>query len=104
MYFKYYNCQKYFSGFSPLHYAAAWGRISNIKVLIEFNCNLQQKNVHNERPRETAVRYNQTECVDFLDWAGRYFNFLHAGYFLHAFCYCFFFKKSFKKYHQNVKQ
>lgn len=56
-------------GFSPLHYAAAWGRIANIKVLVEFNCNLQQRNIHNERPRETAVRYNQTESVDFLDWA-----------------------------------
>lgn len=57
-------------GYSPLHYAAAWGRLGNIKVLVEFSCNLQQRNAHTERPRETAVRYNQTECVDFLDWAG----------------------------------
>lgn len=56
-------------GYSPLHYAAAWGRLGNIKVLVEFSCNLQQRNAHTERPRETAVRYNQTECVDFLDWA-----------------------------------
>lgn len=56
-------------GYSPLHYAAAWGRIGNMKVLVEFNCNLQQRNVNNERPRETAIRYNQTECVDYLDWA-----------------------------------
>ena len=59
-----------FTGYSPLHYAAAWGRIGNMKVLVEFNCNLQQRNVNNERPRETAIRYNQTECVDYLDWAG----------------------------------
>lgn len=56
-------------GFSPLHHAAAWGRINVLKVLVEFNCNLQQKTIHGERARETALRYNHTECVDYLDWA-----------------------------------
>lgn len=56
-------------GFCALHHASAWGRLDAIKVLFEHNCNLQQRNVHNERPRETALRYNHTECVDYLDWA-----------------------------------
>ena len=58
------------AGYSPLHHAAAWGRVGVLKVLVEFNVNLQQRNRHGERGRETAARYNQTECVDFLDWAG----------------------------------
>ncbi|KAK7471594.1 hypothetical protein BaRGS_00035757, partial [Batillaria attramentaria] len=56
-------------GYCPMHHAAAWGRVGVLKVFVEFNANLQQRNVHGERPRETAARYNQTECVDFLDWA-----------------------------------
>ncbi|KAL4218689.1 ankyrin repeats protein [Mactra antiquata] len=56
-------------GFCALHHAAAWGRLEVIKILVEFNCNLQQKTIHGERARETAVRYNHSECVDFLDWA-----------------------------------
>ncbi|KAL5012379.1 hypothetical protein ScPMuIL_010930 [Solemya velum] len=56
-------------GYCALHQAAAWGRIGALKILMEYQSNLQQKTTHGERPRETAVRYNQTECIDFLDWA-----------------------------------
>lgn len=56
-------------GYCPLHHAAVWGRIGILKVLVEHHANLQQRNAHGERARETAARYNQTECVDFLDWA-----------------------------------
>lgn len=56
-------------GFCALHHAAAWGRLEVLKILVEFNCDLQQRNVHGERARETALRYNHTECVDYLDWA-----------------------------------
>lgn len=59
-----------FTGFGALHHAAAWGRLEVLKILAEFQSDLQQKNVHGERARETAVRYNHTECVDYLDWAG----------------------------------
>lgn len=61
-----------FTGFSSLHHAAAWNRLAVLKVLVDFNCNLQQRNVHGERARETAFRYNNTECVDYLDWAGKH--------------------------------
>lgn len=59
-----------FLGYCPLHHAAAWGHLDVLKILVEFNANLQQRNRHGERARETALRYNQTECVNFLDWAG----------------------------------
>jgi hypothetical protein len=66
------NASHYFclTGYAPMHYASAWGRIGALKVLVEYNANLQQRTANNERPREIAARYNQTECVDFLDWAG----------------------------------
>lgn len=56
-------------GYCALHHASAWGRIGILQVLIEAQAELQQRNTNNERPRETALRYNQTECVDYLDWA-----------------------------------
>jgi len=56
-------------GYSCLHFAAAWGRLPVLKLQIEHGGNLQQRNVHGERPRETAMRYTQMECVDYLDWA-----------------------------------
>ncbi|VDI77963.1 Hypothetical predicted protein [Mytilus galloprovincialis] len=59
------NCQ----GYCAMHHAAAWGKLGVLKVLVEALSDLQQKNIHGERPRETALRYNKTECVDFLDWA-----------------------------------
>ncbi|ESO92833.1 hypothetical protein LOTGIDRAFT_120207 [Lottia gigantea] len=65
-------------GFSPLHYAAAWGKIGILKVLVEHQVNLQQKNAHNERARETALRYSQSECVDYLDWAEAKVNLIAA--------------------------
>ena len=61
------------SGYSCLHYAALWGRIPVVKMLIEHGADLQQRNSHGERAREAAVRYNQEECIDFLDWAGNRF-------------------------------
>lgn len=56
-------------GYSCLHYASLWGRVPVVKMLIEHGADLQQRNVHGERPREAAVRYSQDECIDYLDWA-----------------------------------
>jgi len=56
-------------GYSCLHYAAAWGRMKVLKLHVESGGSVTQRNVHGERPRETASRYTQAECVDFLDWA-----------------------------------
>jgi len=46
--------------------------MSVLKSLVEAQASLQQRNINGERARETACRYNQTECVDYLDWAGMY--------------------------------
>ncbi|RUS80520.1 hypothetical protein EGW08_011704 [Elysia chlorotica] len=56
-------------GYSCLHHAALWGRMPVVKMLIEHGADIQQRNAHGERAREAAVRYNQEECIDFLDWA-----------------------------------
>ncbi|XP_048776237.2 ankyrin repeat domain-containing protein 45-like isoform X2 [Ostrea edulis] len=56
-------------GYTALHHAAAWGKVSLLKVLVDALADLQLKTAHGERARETALRYSQTECVDFLDWA-----------------------------------
>merc|ERR1711971_1552949 len=55
--------------YCALHHAAAWGKVSILKVLVDALADLQIKNIHGERARETAMRYNHIECVDFLDWA-----------------------------------
>ena len=62
----------HYTGYCAMHHAAAWGKLGVLKALVEAQSDLQQKNVHGERARETALRYNKTECVDFLDWAGMY--------------------------------
>ena len=43
---------------------------------MENGADIHGKTTNGERPREIAVRYNQAECVDFLDWAGE----LHIHY------------------------
>ena len=55
-----------------MHFAAAWGKIDCLKVLVENQCNIQLKTKEGERAREIASRYDQSECVDYLDWAGTY--------------------------------
>ncbi len=61
-----------FTGYTVLHHAAAWGHIESVKRLFEAGADLQMRTANNERPREIALRYNQTECVDYLDWAGAF--------------------------------
>ena len=58
-----------------MHYAAAWGKVQCLKILMELGSDLQMKTSHGERAREIALRYNQSECVDYLDWAGLSFSF-----------------------------
>ena len=57
-------------GYTALHQAAAWGKIESLKALVDGGADLQLRTKNKERARETALRYNQTECVDYLDWAG----------------------------------
>jgi len=60
-----------FSGYTALHQAAAWGKIDCLKELVNNGADLQLHTSNKERAREIALRYNKTECVDYLDWAGK---------------------------------
>ena len=53
-----------------MHRAAAWGHPDCLKVLITNGADLQICNVHGERAREAAARYQKDSCVDYLDRAG----------------------------------
>ncbi|XP_045839643.1 ankyrin repeat domain-containing protein 45 [Meles meles] len=56
-------------GYTLLHCAAAWGRLETLKALVELDVDLEALNFREERARDVAARYSQTECVEFLDWA-----------------------------------
>lgn len=56
-------------GYTLLHCAAAWGRLETLKALVELDVDIEALNFRKERARDVAVRYSQTECVEFLDWA-----------------------------------
>ncbi|XP_012658044.1 ankyrin repeat domain-containing protein 45 [Otolemur garnettii] len=56
-------------GYTLLHCAAAWGRLETLKTLVELDVDIEALNFREERARDVAARYSQTECVEFLDWA-----------------------------------
>ncbi|KAF5916633.1 hypothetical protein HPG69_005428, partial [Diceros bicornis minor] len=55
--------------YTLLHCAAAWGRLETLKALVELDADIEALNFREERARDVAARYSQTECVEFLDWA-----------------------------------
>ncbi|XP_048213588.1 ankyrin repeat domain-containing protein 45 isoform X2 [Perognathus longimembris pacificus] len=56
-------------GYTLLHCAAAWGRLETLKALVELDVDIDALNFREEKARDVAARYNQTECVEFLDCA-----------------------------------
>ncbi|XP_029790826.1 ankyrin repeat domain-containing protein 45 isoform X1 [Suricata suricatta] len=56
-------------GYTLLHCAAAWGRLETLKALVELDVDIEALNFQEERARDVAARYSQTQCVEFLDWA-----------------------------------
>lgn len=58
-------------GYTLLHCAAAWGRLETLKALVELDVDIEALNFRGEKARDVADRYSQTECVHFLDWAGK---------------------------------
>lgn len=62
------------SGYTLLHCAAAWGQLNTLKTLIELEVDIYATTFRDENAREIANRYKQTECVEFLDWAGNINN------------------------------
>lgn len=58
-------------GYTLLHCAAAWGRLETLKALVELDVDIEALNFREEKARDVAARYSQTECVEFLDRAGK---------------------------------
>lgn len=58
-------------GLTALHRAAQWGKIETVQCLVENGADMQAKTTYGERARESALRYGNIECVDYLDWAGQ---------------------------------
>uniref|UniRef100_UPI00398F37CE ankyrin repeat domain-containing protein 45 isoform X2 n=1 Tax=Pristiophorus japonicus TaxID=55135 RepID=UPI00398F37CE len=56
-------------GYTPLHCAAAWGKLESLKTLVGLGANIQNINLRAEKARDIANRYSKTECTEFLDWA-----------------------------------
>uniref|UniRef100_A0A8D0HQG3 Ankyrin repeat domain 45 n=1 Tax=Sphenodon punctatus TaxID=8508 RepID=A0A8D0HQG3_SPHPU len=57
-------------GYTPLHCAAAWGQLETLKTLVELEADILAMTFRGEKARDIASRYSQTDCVEFLDWAG----------------------------------
>uniref|UniRef100_A0A8D0DQ03 Ankyrin repeat domain 45 n=1 Tax=Salvator merianae TaxID=96440 RepID=A0A8D0DQ03_SALMN len=56
-------------GYTLLHCAAAWGQLETLKTLIELEADIYATTFRDEKARDIAYRYDQVECVEFLDWA-----------------------------------
>lgn len=63
------------SGYTLLHCAAAWGQLNTLKSLVELEADIYAITFRGENAREIANRYKQTECAEFLDWAGNINNY-----------------------------
>ncbi|XP_069793756.1 ankyrin repeat domain-containing protein 45 isoform X2 [Narcine bancroftii] len=56
-------------GYTPLHCAAAWGKLESLKTLVGLGANVQTNNFRDEKARDVAKRYSMVDCIEFLDWA-----------------------------------
>ncbi|XP_072276036.1 ankyrin repeat domain-containing protein 45 [Pyxicephalus adspersus] len=56
-------------GYLPLHCAAAWGHLEVIKTIVDLGGDILLLNFRGEKAYDIAVRYNKTDCADFLQWA-----------------------------------
>ncbi|MEE6496079.1 hypothetical protein FKM82_002219 [Ascaphus truei] len=51
--------------------ARAWGQLEVLTTLVELGTDILALNFRGEKACEIAARYNKTECVEFLNWAGK---------------------------------
>lgn len=57
------------AGYTLVHFAACWGQLECLKVLVQGGAAMDRCTMHGETPRDIAVRYNKTSCIDYIDWA-----------------------------------
>ena len=55
-----------------MHLASAWGKIETLKLLVRQGADLALATANKELAHDIALRYNNNECADFLEWAGKY--------------------------------
>lgn len=59
------------SGYSPLHLCAIWDRLECLKILVnEGGADYQSKTRHDENVKDLALRYGNTNCVEFIECTG----------------------------------
>ncbi|KAJ7332493.1 hypothetical protein JRQ81_014673 [Phrynocephalus forsythii] len=56
-------------GYTLLHCAAAWGQLETLRTLVELEVDIYATTFRGEKARDIAYRFNNTNCVEFLDWA-----------------------------------
>jgi len=52
-----------------VHFAACWGQLECLKVLVQGGAIMDKCTMHGETCRDIAVRYNKSHCVEYIDWA-----------------------------------
>lgn len=55
------------SGYGALHWSAMWGRLACLKELVALGAPHDTKTRHGETAKDLAVRYNHTDCAEFMD-------------------------------------
>ncbi|XP_072014671.1 ankyrin repeat domain-containing protein 45-like isoform X2 [Amphiura filiformis] len=56
-------------GYTALHHAAAWDRMSCVKLLIAFGASMHIETSNKEKAYDTALRFNRTTCANYLKWS-----------------------------------
>ena len=57
----------YLPGYSPAHFAASWGHSECLRILIEHGVHMDLPTKYEEVPKQLAVRYNQQQCIQFME-------------------------------------
>ena len=62
-------------GYTPFHFAACWGHKDCLKILVQNGAEVDLRTKYGETPRQLAVRYKHSDCISYIDWAGRFSGF-----------------------------
>jgi ankyrin repeat protein len=55
------------TGLTPLHWAAGWGKLATVKVLVNAGADVGAKNEFGRTPAEVAREHGHVETAAFLD-------------------------------------
>lgn len=54
-----------------MHFAACWGHRSCLEILVQNGAKVDSRTKYGETARQLSLRYKHSDCIDFIDWAGR---------------------------------